>query len=199
MNHDSEVAPPSGKGALVLDEESVIQPYNSLRPVPTALTTEARASNAQLLNQILADSMVLFTLYKKHHWFMRGHTFYQLHLLFDRHAEEQLALIDKMAERVQSLGAVAISDPWHVAEVAKLERPPRGVEEVTAMLSRLVQAHVLLMEESREAIATTATNMDWTTNDLLVGDVLRINEKQVWILAEHLMNGGPDFEGFRSG
>jgi starvation-inducible DNA-binding protein len=97
--------------------------------------------SAQLLNHILADTQILYSLYKKHHWLMRGHTFYQLHLLLDKHAGEQLELIDLLAERVQTLGAVAVGDPRHVAEITTVPRPPDGAEEVPAMLSRLLEAH----------------------------------------------------------
>jgi len=166
----------------------VVQSYGSLPDVPLAVKAEARNQSVQLLNQVLADSMVLFTLYKKHHWLMRGHTFSQLHLLLDRHAEEQLSLIDLLAERVQTLGAIAISDPWHVAEVSKIPRPPRGAEEVSEMLARMVEAHAVVIGEVSSAVQTTASNLDWATNDLLVGDVLRSNEKQVWTLNEHVMD-----------
>lgn len=165
-----------------------IQHYGSLRELPIALNPDARSETCTLVNQILADTIILYHLYKKHHWMMRGHTFYQLHLLLDKHAGEQIELIDAMAERVQTLGGVAIADPRHVAEVTKLKRPPNGVEEVPMMLSRLLEAHELIISELREAIDKTAANQDSGTNDLLVSQVLRTNELQVWFLAEHLVD-----------
>lgn len=165
-----------------------IQHYGSLREFPIALKPDARSESCTLVNQILADTIILYHLYKKHHWMMRGHTFYQLHLLLDKHAGEQIELIDAMAERVQTLGGVAIADPRHVAEVTKLKRPPNGVEEVPMMLSRLLEAHELIISELREAIDKTAANQDSGTNDLLVSQVLRTNELQVWFLAEHLVD-----------
>ncbi|MBD3887093.1 DNA starvation/stationary phase protection protein [Phormidium tenue FACHB-886] len=165
-----------------------IQKFASLRELPIALDATVRAQSCEFLNQILADSFILYSLYKKHHWLMRGHTFYQLHLLLDKHAKEQLELIDLMAERVQTLGGVAIAEPRHVAEVTKIERPPNGVEEVPIMLSRLLEAHELIIHEIRDAAARTAGNGDDGTNDLLVSDVLRTNELQVWFIAEHLVD-----------
>ncbi|MGA7731540.1 MAG: DNA starvation/stationary phase protection protein [Chloroflexia bacterium] len=165
-----------------------IQRYGTLRDMPIALSKEARAESCELLNQVLADSTILFNLYKKHHWLVAGHTFYQLHLLFDKHAEEQLELIDDIAERVQLLGGIAISDPRHVAEITKIERPPNGREEVPAMISRLLEAHETILAEVREAIKATEENEDWGSNDLLMGDVLRTNELQVWFIAEHLVD-----------
>jgi starvation-inducible DNA-binding protein len=119
---------------------------------------------------------------------VRGATFYQLHLLLDKHAEEQLKLVDLLAERVQTLGGVAIADPRHVAEVTTVPRPPNGAEEVPAMLSRLLEAHEIVIEKVRDAITRTAANRDDGTNDLLMSDVLRTNELQVWFMAEHLVN-----------
>src|SRR5215212_18058 len=125
-----------GSQPLLVQHGPVIQEYATLRLLPIALSHEARLFSCQMLNQILADTMILYSLYKKHHWQMRGATFYQLHLLLDKHANEQLELVDALAERVQMLGGVAIADPRHVAEVTTIERAPNGVEEVGAMLAR---------------------------------------------------------------
>lgn len=165
-----------------------IQQYGTLRDLPIALSSNARSESCTLVNQILADTIILYHLYKKHHWLMRGHTFYQLHLLLDKHASEQIELIDALGERVQTLGGVAIADPRHVAEVTQIQRPPNGVEEVPMMLSRLLEAHELIVGELRVAIDKTAANQDSSTNDLLVSQVLRTHETQVWFLAEHLVD-----------
>jgi starvation-inducible DNA-binding protein len=166
----------------------VIQEFGTLRLLPLALSHDARLQSCQLLNQILADSMILYSLYKKHHWQMRGPTFYQLHLLLDKHAGEQLELIDTLAERVQLLGGVAIAEMRHVPEVTTIERAPNGVEEVPAMLSRLLAAHETIITAVRAAIEQTAQNGDGGSNDLLMGDVLRTHELQVWGVAEHLVD-----------
>ncbi len=165
-----------------------IQPFGSLRQLPIALSSEARMQSAQTLNRILADSTILYALYKKFHWLVAGPTFYQLHLLFDKHAGEQLELIDLLAERVQSLGGIAVGDPRHAAELTRIERPPNGAEEVPVMLGRLLEAHRTIIEAVREAIAITERNGDWGTNDLLMSDVLRRHELQVWFVAEHLVD-----------
>ena len=165
-----------------------IQPFGTLRDLPIALATDARRESCEALNQILADTIILYNLYKKHHWLMRGHTFYQLHLLLDKHAGEQLELVDALAERVQTLGGIAVADPRHVAELTKISRPPNGAEEVPAMLSRLLEAHEIIIREVREALDLTDENKDGGTNDLLMSEVLRTNELQVWFIAEHLVD-----------
>ena len=165
-----------------------IQRFDAIRQLPIALAAETRKESCQLLNQVLADTTILYSLYKKHHWLVAGPTFYQLHLLFDKHAEEQLELVDILAERVQTLGGIAVSDPRHVAEITKIERPPNGREDVPAMISRLLEAHELVIEAVRDGITRTEKSEDWGSNDILMSDVLRRNEIQVWFVAEHLVD-----------
>ena len=132
--------------------------------------------------------MILYALYKKHHWLVAGPTFYQLHLLFDKHAEEQTEIIDLLAERVQSLGGIAVGDPRHAAELTTIDRPPNGAEDVPAMIHRTLDAHETILEKVRDGIDTTEKSTDWGSNDLLMGDVLRRNELQVWFIAEHVVD-----------
>lgn len=135
-----------------------------------------------------SPTQVLYAHYKKHHWLVRGHTFYQLHLLLDKHAGEQLALVDSIAERVQTLGGVAVADSRHVAETTAIPRPPDGVEEVPAMLSRLLEENEIILTSAHAAAARVAEWGDDGTNDLLVSAVIRTGEMQAWFLAEHLVD-----------
>lgn len=165
-----------------------IQQFGTLRNLPIGLPAKARSSSCNLLNEILADSMVLYAMYKKHHWLVAGPTFYQLHLLFDKHADEQNELVDLIAERVQSLGGIAVGDPRHAAELTAIERPPDGAEEVAVMIDRTLRAHQAIIERVRAGIKATEQSEDWGSNDLLMGDVLRRHEMQVWFLAEHVVD-----------
>ncbi|WP_245642471.1 Dps family protein [Nonomuraea candida] len=165
-----------------------IQEFGTIRTWPLGLSEEARGYACERLNQILADTQILYSLYKKHHWLMRGPTFYQLHLLLDKHAGEQLELVDLVAERIQALGGIAVGDPRHVAEITVVPRPPNGAEEVPAMLSRLIEAHETILITSHDAAARAAELGDDGTNDLLVSDVIRTGERQTWFLVEHLVD-----------
>lgn len=165
-----------------------IQRFATLRALPIGLPDKARSSSCKALNEILADTMVLYSMYKKHHWLVAGPTFYQLHLLFDKHAEEQNELIDILAERVQSLGGIAVGDPRHAAELTTIERPPDGAEEVGVMIGRTLRAHETIIKKVRAAITATEESEDWGSNDVLMGDVLRRHELQVWFLAEHVVD-----------
>src|SRR5438105_1564592 len=125
-----------GSQPLLHQRGEEVQRFGEMRLFPIALGHDARAESAQLLNHILADSMILYNLYKKHHWLVRGPTFYQLHLLLDKHAGEQVELIDTIAERVQTLGGLAVADPRHVAELTKSPRPPTRRAGAPAIPSR---------------------------------------------------------------
>lgn len=155
--------------------------------LPLDLPLEARQEMVQQLNQVLADTMTLRDLYKKSHWQISGPTFYQLHLLYDKHYEEQAELVDKIAERIQLLGGISIAMAADVAETTILERPPRGREEVPVQISRLLEAHEAIIKEVRSTARRASELRDDGTNDLLVSEVLRGNELQVWFLSEHLV------------
>lgn len=167
-----------------------IQAYGTVVNRPIALDHKVRATSVAALNQILADSMTLRDIYKKHHWQVSGPMSYQLHLLFDKHYGEQVEIVDTIAERIQTLGGVMIAMAPDVAETTRISRVPRGREEVTVQLFRLLQGHELIIAEAREAAAAAAAAGDDGTNDLLVGDVVRANEFQVWFIAAQLEGSG---------
>lgn len=165
-----------------------IQEYGTVRQFPLGLSHNARLYSCERLNQVLADTQILHSFYKKSHWLMRGATFYQLHLLLDKHAGEQLELIDMVAERIQTLGGIAVGDPRHVAEITRVPRAPNGAEEVPAMLSRLLEAHEMILIDAHDAAEKVQEQGDDGSNDVLVSNVIRTNELQCWFLAEHLVD-----------
>ena len=160
------------------------QAFNELADVRIALAAKARAESVAMLNQILADTMTLRDLYKKHHWQTSGATFYELHLLFDKHHDEQVELIDAVAERIQTLGGISVAMAADVAETTMLARPPRDREEPSLQLARLIEAHERVLYSARAAARRASEFGDDGTNDLLVSDVIRTNEKQAWFIHE---------------
>ena len=165
-----------------------IQPYGHLIRMPIALAESECKQSVEHLNQLLADTMTLRDLYKKHHWHVSGPTFYQLHLLFDKHYAEQVALVDAIAERIQLLGGVSLAMAADVAETTLIPRPPKGREAVPVQISRLLHAHEIVLKEARTMARLASERGDEGTNDLLVSDVIRTNELQVWFVAEHVVD-----------
>jgi len=165
-----------------------IQPFGHLVRMPIALSETACREAVDNLNQLLSDTITLRDLYKKHHWQVAGPSFYQLHLLFDKHAGEQSELVDALAERIQTLGGVCVAMAHDVAETTLIPRPPKGREEAPIQISRLLHAHEVVIKEARAMARRAADQGDDGTNDLLVSDVVRQNELQAWFLAEHVID-----------
>jgi starvation-inducible DNA-binding protein len=166
-----------------------IQQYGTVtHALPLDLEEPVRLEMTEHLNQLLADTMTIRDLYKKSHWQVSGPTFYQLHLLFDKHYAEQVELVDTIAERIQLLGGLSLAMAADVAETTKIERPPRGREEVPVQISRLLDAHQIIIGQARELADRAEQLGDDGSNDLAVSDVLRANEMQVWFLSQHLVN-----------
>ena len=203
QKHSSTTEQPDrSSGASITDAETIlqhatpmvhqkaheIQPYGHLIRMPIALAAAACKESVANLNQLLADTITLRDLYKKHHWQASGQTFYQLHLLFDKHYEEQHKLVDAIAERVQMLGGVSVAMAPDVADTTLIPRPPKGREPVPVQISRLLHAHEIVINEARAMARLAAKSGDDGTNDLIVSDVIRTNESQVWFVAEHVVD-----------
>ena len=165
-----------------------LQPFNQIVKMPIALDEGACRESVENLNQLLADTITLRDLSKKHHWQVSGPTFYMLHLLFDKHAEEQGTLVDAIAERIQALGGVSLAMAADVAEATLIPRPPKGREPAPVQLSRLLHAHEVVLKEARTMAGEADDRGDDGTNDLLVSSVIRTNEQQVWFVSQHLVN-----------
>jgi starvation-inducible DNA-binding protein len=166
-----------------------IQAYGTVsHMLPLDLEEPVRLEMTEQLNLLLADTMTLRDLYKKSHWQVAGPTFYELHLLFDKHFGEQSEIVDTIAERIQLLGGISIAMAADVAETTRIVRPPKGREAVPVQLSRLLDAHQIIIGHCRELAERANALGDAGTNDLVVSDVLRGNELQVWFLSEHLVD-----------
>jgi starvation-inducible DNA-binding protein len=177
------ITPQVSQSARVVQKFGTVIPHLSI-----GLSADVRQQITGKLNLLLADTMTLRDLYKKSHWQVSGPTFYQLHLLFDKHYGEQVELVDTLAERIQTLGGVSIAMAQDVAEMTRLQRPPQGREEVPVQIARLLEAHEQIIVSARAMAREAADAGDDGTNDLLVSDVVRTNELQVWFVSEHLVD-----------
>jgi len=178
---------PTAQPHLDLKKGQETQPWGTLTDLPIALSENVRVHSIEALNQVLADTMTLRDMYKKHHWQVSGPTFYQLHLLFDSHFEQQSELVDTIAERIMSLGGVSVAMAPDVAEMTMIHRLPKGRETPAMQITRLLEAHRHILAYSRQAAKAAAEAGDDGTNDLFVSDIIRENEKEAWFLAEHLV------------
>lgn len=171
------------------DAPKPLQKYGTVsQRLPIGLDEKTRHGSVTSLNQLLADTMTLRDMYKKHHWQVVGPTFYQLHLLYDKHYEEQSNLVDTIAERIQILGGVAIAMAHDVAELTTIPRPPKDREEAPVQVSRLLEAHQIILKNCHTYAKEADDAGDDGTNDVVVSDVMRTNELQVWFVSEHVVD-----------
>lgn len=179
---------PAEASLILHQRDRVIQAFGTVIDMPTGLKADARLKSCTMLNQVLADTISLRDMYKKHHWQVAGHTFYQLHLLFDKHADELTELIDEIGERIQILGGIAIAMAADVAEITKIKRPPKGRESVPVQIDRLLEASQTLLKEARDTADTADDNGDHATNDLMASKLIPRLETQVWFVGEHVVD-----------
>ena len=188
LGSDHVQTTPTSRSKPILNQRGPeVQRFGERFEVPNGLENETCNKSVSALNQVLADTMFLRDMYKKHHWQVAGPTFYQLHLLLDKHYQEQAELMDTIAERIQALGGISLAMPADIAAATKIEQPPKGREAVPVQLSRLLEAHEIILKESRTYAKQADEDGDDGTNDLLISEVVRTNELQSWFLAEHLV------------
>lgn len=156
--------------------------------MPHFLDASVREDMVGQLNQLLADSITIRDMYKKHHWQISGPTFYELHLLFDKHFEEQVELVDTIAERIQILGGVSIAMGGDVSKLTKIPPPPIGREDIPVQISRLLAAHKHIMQSCHDIGEAADDAGDDGTNDMVISEILRGNELQSWFIGQHLVN-----------
>jgi starvation-inducible DNA-binding protein len=169
------------------EEEQEVQAFGTVVRMPNGLSQSVCGNSVRLLNELLADTITLRDLYKKHHWQVAGPTFYQLHLLFDKHYEGQAELTDAIAERIQLLGGVSVAMAQDVADQTRIERPPSGREDPRRQISRLLEAHEVVLKHAHAAADEANDQGDHGTNDLLASKVIPSNEMQVWFISQHLV------------
>jgi starvation-inducible DNA-binding protein len=152
------------------------------------LNKKSEGASITVLQSILADTIFMHSLYKKYHWHVEGEDFYQYHLLFDKHANELLPLIDLVAERIRTLGGIA---PGLPAEVERNKQVNEGADPGPSgqkMLHNLLSAHESALKNIRSGIRISEKYEDDGTNDLLVSDALRLQELQAWFIRSSLAN-----------
>jgi len=183
-SHDTNGHPTRRFSSALTDGQT--QEFGVMQRNPLGLDMAVATQSAEELNQLLADTLTIRDLYKKHHWQAAGPMFYMIHLLYDKHFDEQSKLVDLVAERIQTLGGLAIAMAADVAEATKIARPPKGREPVPTQIARLLDAHDMILYEARNMAEDAETRGDLATNDILVSNVIRTNELQAWFLDQHV-------------
>jgi starvation-inducible DNA-binding protein len=137
-----------------------------------------------ILNQSLADAVDLKSQAKQAHWNVKGPNFIALHELFDRVATELDTHVDDLAERITTLGGVAMGTVRISAEKSSLAEYPHEISDGTAHVDALSTALSDFGKKARKNIDTTDEIGDKDTADLYTG-ISRNVDKLLWFVEAH--------------
>ena len=158
---------------------------NGLHQSRIDLSAKARVQLIEMLNETLADTFDLFSQVKQAHWNVKGHQFYNLHLLFDEIAGELLNHTDDVAERVTALGGTALGTVRMSAEKSSLCEYPEDVLEGLDHIAALSERFGIYCQSLRSKIEKAADLEDAGTSDLFT-EISRNADKRLWFLEAHL-------------
>lgn len=158
---------------------------NGLHHTRIDLSSKSRVQLVDLLNESLADTFDLYSQVKQAHWNVKGHQFYQLHLLFDEIASELLAFVDELAERVTALGGTALGTVRMAAGQSQIDEYPSGILEGLDHIAALAERFATYCQSVRNNIEKSAELEDADTADLFT-EISRTADKRLWFLEAHL-------------
>lgn len=155
----------------------------------TALSDEVTEKSCRLLQPVFANSMFMQQLYKKYHWHVQGDNFYELHILFDKHAEEHTAISNSVAERIRTLGGVVESMPQDILTNTTLSEHGEPGKDSKHMVENLLATHEKFIIGIRDAVKELTDSGDSGTVNLITNDILMKHELQVWLLRSSRATG----------
>jgi starvation-inducible DNA-binding protein len=150
---------------------------------PIDLPNDASNAVATALNEILADTFVLFLKTKNFHWHVSGPHFRDYHLMFDEQAEQIFATVDELAERVRKIGGTTLRSIGHIAKLTKLPENNEGFVAPHDMLAELIADHKKIIANMRRTHKLTDDCDDVATASLLE-NFIDGAERRLWFLFE---------------
>ncbi|HJR99342.1 MAG TPA: DNA starvation/stationary phase protection protein [Flavobacterium sp.] len=140
----------------------------------------------ELLNNVLADGNILYIKLRKFHWNLSGDNFMELHKLFEEQYNTIALSIDEVAERITSLGGVAIGTSSEFSEASQLKETPGKVPDNQNMLKELVGDHETIVRALRKFVDQSEEELgDKGTSDFLT-ELMQNHEKMAWKLRKYL-------------
>ena len=138
-----------------------------------------------LLNHVLADGNVLYIKLRKFHWNLSGDNFMELHKLFEEQYDAVAEAIDEVAERISTLGGIAIGTTSEFAELSLLIENPGKIPTNQEMIKELVNDHETIVKSLRKFVDDTEEKYgDKGTSDFLTG-LMQAHEKMAWKLRKY--------------
>ena len=148
------------------------------------LDSDVRHSVVEILNNNLADEVVLTLKTRNAHWNVSGAGFFELHILFDSQYEQLNNISDEIAERARMLGGIAIGSLQEFIKYTRLEEQSGDIPDIIDLLADHEATIRFLREDAKKC---TEEFEDEGTFELLVG-VMRLHEKMAWMLRSYIEN-----------
>jgi starvation-inducible DNA-binding protein len=150
---------------------------------PIDLPTAASRLVTTALNEILADTFVLYVKTKNFHWHVSGPHFRDYHLMFDEQAEQIFSTTDELAERVRKIGGTTVRSLGHITKLTSLTENNEGFVEPHDMLRELIDDHQKVVAKMRKAHKLAEDHEDVATASLLE-NFIDGTERRLWFLFE---------------
>ena len=141
---------------------------------------------ASVLSKILADENLLYVKTKNAHWNIDGPDFYSMHTFFEIQFGELDELIDKVAQRIRSIGHYAPATLKSYLSLTHLTEETRAKNDSQGYINELLVNHEIIIMKLREYIHPFANDFkDLGTSDFITG-LMETHEKMAWFLRAHL-------------
>ena len=149
------------------------------------ITDKNLKSVNDLLNKVLADGNVLYIKLRKFHWNLAGDNFMELHKLFEDQYDAVAEAVDEVAERISTLGGIAIGTTSEFAKLSQLKENPGKLPSNQEMIKELVNDHETIVKSLRQFVDDTEEKYaDKGTSDFLTG-LMQAHEKMAWKLRKY--------------
>jgi starvation-inducible DNA-binding protein len=158
-----------------------------MKTSPSQIPAETRKKICDALLPVLTDGIDLFSQIKVAHWNIKGPQFAALHPLFDQFATDLQLQNDTTAERIRTLGSLAVGTARHVAKNSRLADYPQDVTQDLQHVELLAERIGTYLHGVRAARDSVQEHRDDDTVDVLTG-IVTMFEKHAWFL--HATLGG---------
>ncbi len=154
---------------------------------PTDLKPEGVAEITEVLNRLTADAFAAYVKTKNFHWHLASRHFRDYHLMLDEQAEQILAAIDVLAERVRKIGGTSIRSIGHIASLQTVRDNDSDFVTPQEMLQELLQDNQNYAADLRAAHDVCDDNKDVATASLLEVFIDE-TERRIWFIFEAIQN-----------
>jgi DNA-binding ferritin-like protein len=169
------------------EEQTTKQKFGDVEENPIRLAKDYTRQMIEQLNTDLASHFIILFQLKKHHWLVEGPDWKHIHEALDDYAKSIQEHADELAERVNLLGGILLSNPSRFAELSYVDYEEEDKMDLRVMLQNDLEAQQITIEQFRERIQFTKKNNDFGTEDVLK-DMIEDHEEIAHEIDHYLKN-----------